>query len=86
MATVHDLGRWERDIKRQNEGWREPLLVNAKGQPRPVEFNIAVVLQHHPDFAGRLRFNELDQAAECSALPWKPCEGWRPWADVVSKV
>src|SRR4051795_12913497 len=82
MATVHDLGRWERDIERQNEGWRGPLLVNAKGQPRPVEFNVAVVLQHHPDFAGRLRFNELSQAAECSALPWKPCEGWRPWEDV----
>src|SRR3954452_21159838 len=82
MATVHDLGRWERDIKRQNEGWRGPLLVNAKGQPRPVEFNVAVVLQHHPDFAGRLRFNELARVAECSALPWKPCQGWRPWTDV----
>src|SRR4051794_18510413 len=82
MATVHDLGPWKRATKRQDKGWRKPLLLNDKGQARPVEFNVAVVLQHHPDFAGRLRFNELSQAAECSALPWKPCEGWRPWTDV----
>src|SRR3954447_10745623 len=81
MATVHDLSRWERDIKRQTEAWQDKLLVNGKGQPRPVEFNIAVILQHHPDFAGRLRFNEMAEAAECSAMPWKPCEGWRAWTD-----
>src|SRR3954452_6517687 len=82
MATVHDLGPWKRAAKRQDTGWRKPLLLNDKGQARPVGFNVAVVLQHHPEFAGRLRFNELSQAAECSALPWKPCEGWRPWEDI----
>jgi hypothetical protein len=61
--------------------WRRRLVGNGNG-PIACEANIECVLRHAPDLAGRLRFNEMAGAVECSALPWRPCEGWRAWTDV----
>src|SRR4051794_27657126 len=61
--------------------WRSRLVLNEKGQPRPVEFNVALALRHDPAFAGKLRFNGFTCEAECKALPWRAGDGWRAWAD-----
>ncbi len=61
--------------------WRSRLVLNEKGQPRPVEFNVALALRHDPAFAGKLKFNEFTCEAECTALPWRAGDGWRAWTD-----
>jgi predicted P-loop ATPase len=74
---------WQRDVESREKGeaWKTPLLLNGRGDPKTCGFNVCVVLQHHPDLAGRLRFNELAHAVECTSLPWKACQGWRRWTD-----
>jgi predicted P-loop ATPase len=80
------LAKWL-GIRREREpgdepAWRSRLLLNEKGVPKVVEANVATVLRLDPAFATSLRFNELAHAVECSALPWRACEGWRAWEDV----
>ena len=61
-------------------GWRSLLLQSDNG-PLGCEANVEIALRQAPQLVGRLRFNELTGAAECSSLPWRPCEGWRAWSD-----
>jgi predicted P-loop ATPase len=60
--------------------WQATLLDGRQG-PLACEANVAIALRYAPELTGRLRFNELSQAAECTALPWRQYQGWRPWTD-----
>jgi hypothetical protein len=60
--------------------WRRRLLQSDNG-PLACEANVEIALRHAPELVGRLRFNELTGAAECSSPPWCRREGWRAWAD-----
>ena len=48
--------------------WHSLLLSNGKS-PLGCEANVEIALRHAPELAGRLRFNELTDTAECSAPP-----------------
>src|SRR3954462_1463116 len=61
--------------------WRSRLICTGQGVPRPLEGNLAPVLQPEPAFVGSLRWNELSHAVECSFLPWRQTRGWREWTD-----
>jgi predicted P-loop ATPase len=63
------------------DAWRDTLILKEKGYPRPVEANVVKALRGDPAFVGRLRLNQLTEAAECSVLPWCPAEPWRAWTD-----
>ena len=63
------------------KAWRSHLLRKQDGEARACEHNVALTLTDHPDFIGRVRFNELTHAAECRDLPWDQGSGWRPWED-----
>jgi hypothetical protein len=63
-----------------NLNWRSRLLLGDDG-PLACEANVVSALRHAPELSERLRFNELSHAVECTALPWRPCEGWRSWTD-----
>jgi predicted P-loop ATPase len=91
IATATDMPQaWKRALKEREEtelradqlgDALEAMILNGKGEPKPCEANVCVVLRTAPFFAGRIRFNTLSGAAECQTMPWRACEGWRAWAD-----
>jgi predicted P-loop ATPase len=61
-------------------GWRRRLIEGDNGY-LANEHNVLIALRCAPELVDRLRFNELSHAAECTAMSWQQCEGWRPWTD-----
>src|SRR4051794_21221986 len=79
--TADELRRLIDGAEERRPDWRHELLEGDDG-PLACEANVAIALRRAPEFAGRLRFDELGERVECSSVPWKPCEGWRPWSDL----
>jgi predicted P-loop ATPase len=66
----------------ESRAWRDQLLLTEKGAPAAVMANVATILRLHPDFAGRLCFDELALRATCRDMPWRKGSAWRDWTDV----
>lgn len=62
--------------------WWDDLLLNKDGDPRDCIANVALALRSEVDFAGRLRFDQLLNAAACLDMPWRPGGDWRRWTDL----
>jgi hypothetical protein len=90
LGITVEIGRWARQatakpateatVAQSGLEWRRKLLQSDNG-PIACEANVEIALRHAPELAGRLRFNELTGAAECSAPPWCRRKGWRAWTD-----
>src|SRR4051794_14387479 len=79
--TAEELRRLIDGAEERRPDWRTELLESDDG-PLACEANVAIALRHAPELAGRLRFDQLGERVECSSVPWKACEGWRPWSDL----
>src|SRR4051812_4181633 len=79
-GAADELRRLIAGAEERRRDWRHELLEGDDG-PLACEANVAIALRLAPELAGRLRFDELGQAVECTALPWRACEGWRAWTD-----
>jgi predicted P-loop ATPase len=54
------------------QDWRDTLIVNDKGAPRPILANAVKLLQHHPAFDCLLAFNEFISEPELqNHAPWE---------------
>src|SRR4051794_38394847 len=79
--TADELRRLIDGAEERRPDWRHELLEGDDG-PLACEANVAIALRRAPELAGRLRFDELGERVECSSLPWRACEDWRPWSDL----
>lgn len=43
------------------------LMVGKDGLPKPISFNVDLILTKHPEFAGHLRFNDLTRRPEINS-------------------
>jgi predicted P-loop ATPase len=66
----------------EGRAWRDQLLLSEKGTPAVCLANIATILRLHPDFAGKLSFDQLALRATCRDMPWRKGDAWRDWTDV----
>ena len=77
------LAEWlgiKREPRQSSDGWRGRLILGDKA-PRACEANVATALRGAEELVGRIRMNLLTAAPECMTLPWRTCQGWRPWID-----
>ena len=68
----------DRSDRSDSDDWaeREARLRNKKGDFELTRMNLRTVLLHHPEFRGRLRFNEFtDQMEVHGRLPWRRIQG-----------
>ncbi|MFZ1426574.1 MAG: VapE domain-containing protein, partial [Geminicoccaceae bacterium] len=66
--------------KSDSDRWNDDLHRNDRGDARDIIANVSLILRADSRFNGRIRFNEMLEAAEARDLPWRP-GGWRPWDD-----
>jgi predicted P-loop ATPase len=78
---IDKAAEWQPGKPVDDEPWRALFVLDERGRARAVEHNVALILELDSAFQGRLRFNELSGAAECSGVPWRSCDGWRAWTD-----
>ena len=56
---------------REVENWKEFLIRNAEGQPKPLISNFLTIFRHHPLMRGRLGWDgRFRRTLAISALPW----------------
>ena len=65
--------------KKMADSLAKETQAEAQAYSKIIEGKIA--LKGDPAFIGRLRLNELTEAVECTAMPWRPSEDWRAWTD-----
>lgn len=67
----------------QLDAWRGMLLGDDKGKlDKKFSGNFRIHLQHHPVFAGRLRYNRFTDEVDVGDLPWRnDGKQWRPICD-----
>ena len=66
----------------QAEDWRERLDITEKGAIAQTIGNAVTILQHDPNLAGCLAFDEMaNNNVTLSSLPWRKVKDPSPWVD-----
>lgn len=75
--------RADRGPKAILPNWQRQLIVNNKGEARPVVANVLAAMKHAPELSGRLGYDLLrNQAMAIGTLPWAEHDALpRPWTD-----
>lgn len=64
-----------------DESWKKRIEVDNKGHVMSTINNAVLILEHHPDFAGRLGYDEMISAIVVTGdLPWRTADNPR-WTD-----
>lgn len=65
----------------ESDQWNELLHRTDRGEARDIIHNVTIILRKDNRLAGRLRWNELSEAAEARDLPWRRGRGWSAWTE-----
>jgi predicted P-loop ATPase len=64
------------------EGWKQRLILSQNGAPKPILANAITALQHAPEWAGVLAYNEFSMATVAlKSPPWGGTSAGTEWSD-----
>lgn len=64
------------------DDWKQQLKITEKGGIAQTIGNVVVILEHDPNLAGRLAYNEMSQnIVLVQSTPWREVNGESQWTD-----